>query len=150
EQSGRPLPAPVVAELIFADVASSDRLEAVIDLGSTPPRHHLLIVRIGAALDLGTQLGRCRARVLELEHGIAADRVLDGLALALAAIAQRPRLHAGRLHDEVEAVAIEHFLPRSGRFPVLDVQACEFHQYPPGVASGVASTPVRLRYPERI
>src|SRR5262245_43487836 len=138
-----------MAELILDDVAPSDSLERIIDLSFAASCHHLLIVRVCAALDLGAERGSCRARVLEREHGVAADRVLDRLAIALATVAQRPRLHAARLDDEVQAVAIEHFLPRGGWFPGLDVQACEFHQTP-GVAAGVASTPVRPRYPARI
>src|SRR5260221_11631410 len=93
-------------------------------------------MRIRAALDLSTQGNGRRARVLETDHGIGADRMLDWLAVALAAIAQSPRLHAARLHDEVEPVAVEDFLSRRGRFPVLDVECCELHDRRPYAHEG--------------
>src|SRR5215472_2829562 len=150
EQSRGPLPGAVMAELIFGDVAPSDRLKAIVDFGLAASSHHLVTVRVGTALDFCAQRGSCRARVLQADHRIGADRVLDRLAVALAPVAQRPRLHAARLDDEVQAVAIEHFLPRGGWFPGLDVQASEFHQYRFRVATGGADTPVKPRYPDRI
>src|SRR5262249_26526120 len=125
-----------MAELILDDIAPSDCLEGIIDLSLAAARYHLLIVRISTALDLGAQCGGRRASVLEREHGVAADRVLDRLAIALAAAAAGPRRPAARLDDEVQAVAIEHFLPRGGWFPGLDIQACEFHQSLWGSARG--------------
>src|SRR5262245_19406286 len=90
EQSSRPLPGPAVPELVVGDVAPDHRLETVVNLLRSTPCRDLVAVRIGPALDIGAQLGRCRTCVLEREHGIAADRVLDRLAVALATVAQRP------------------------------------------------------------
>src|SRR6516164_10757734 len=111
-----------MAELILGDVAPSDRLEAVVNFSRTTPRHDLGAMRVGTALDLSTQCGGRRTRVLEREHGVAADRELACLATALEAVAQRPRLHAGWLHDEVEPITIQNFLTRGGWFPGPDIE----------------------------
>src|SRR5262245_16126325 len=86
EQSRRPLPATVTTKLIFLNVAPSDCLETVVHL-RVATRHHLLVVRVATALDLGAQPGGFGARVLERDRGIAANGVLDRLATVLAAIA---------------------------------------------------------------
>src|SRR5262249_7419309 len=90
EQSRRPLPATVTTKLIFLDVAPSDCLETIVHLRVAPTRHHLLVVWVATALDLGAQPGGFRARGLERERGIAANGVLDRLATVLAAVAERP------------------------------------------------------------
>src|SRR6516165_11238365 len=87
KQSRGPLPATVTTKLIFLDVAPSDCLEGIFDLSLAASRHHLLIVRIATALNLGAQPSGFRACVLERDRGIAANGVLDRLATVLAAVA---------------------------------------------------------------
>src|SRR5262249_16782987 len=122
KQARRPRPATIAAVLIFRAGAPRHPGEAVVPPRSPAPPPDLIALRSRTVLDLGAQFGRPRARVLEREHGIAADRVLDRLAIALAAVAQRPRLHAARLHDEIQAVAVEDLLALAQRLPVVHVE----------------------------